>query len=111
MTFAPFRRDPKQHWAGPLSVVVHVAAFVGIGLWLGWLNAVCIVALPALAMFGRGQLPLLRAAQLPRHRQSRIAASGTTPTPRCARSSMFDMRPAPSCTGSPATSATTTCTT
>lgn len=54
MTVAPFRRDPKMHWGGPLAVVLHAAIFVALGLWLGWVTALCIVTVPAIVMFGAG---------------------------------------------------------
>lgn len=46
MCISPFRRDPKKHWGGPLALVLHVAAFVTIGLTLGWTTAVIGFQLP-----------------------------------------------------------------
>lgn len=54
MTVSPFRRDPKSHWGGPLAILVHVALIVLLGLTLGWLDALCMVALPALFSLGAG---------------------------------------------------------
>jgi len=54
MTIAPFRRDPKTHWGGPLAIVIHFALLITLGLSLGWVDAVCLISLPALLSLGAG---------------------------------------------------------
>lgn len=40
MCIQAFLRAPKRHWGGPLALVIHVAVFVALSLWLGvWLAA------------------------------------------------------------------------
>ena len=46
MSFAPFRRDPKKHWAAPAAVVVHFG-LLGLAAWaFGWVSAVMLVVVP-----------------------------------------------------------------
>ncbi|MBL8786929.1 MAG: fatty acid desaturase [Deltaproteobacteria bacterium] len=54
MTVSPFKRDPKQHWGGPLAIVIHVTLLVTLGLTLGWTDAICMVALPSFVALGLG---------------------------------------------------------
>lgn len=54
MTISPFKRDAKKHWGGPVAVVLHVGAIVGVGLWLGWMTAFTAVVFPAIVAFGSG---------------------------------------------------------
>lgn len=46
MSIAPFRRDPKAHWQSFLALVLHFGAIVGVGLWLGWSQALFSIVLP-----------------------------------------------------------------
>jgi acyl-lipid omega-6 desaturase (Delta-12 desaturase) len=46
MCIAAFLRAPKVHWQGPVALLLHVAAFAGVGLQVGWLSAFCAVILP-----------------------------------------------------------------
>jgi len=46
MCLAPFKRDPKQHWGGPVALVLHVGILVGLGLWGGLSAALFGAALP-----------------------------------------------------------------
>jgi omega-6 fatty acid desaturase (delta-12 desaturase) len=46
MCTAAFLRDPKQHWQGPLSVVLHLATLVLVWALLGWQSALAGVFFP-----------------------------------------------------------------
>lgn len=54
MSIAPFKRDPKTHWQSLLALILHLAAIVGVGLWLGWWQAFCTVVLPLWASMAAG---------------------------------------------------------
>lgn len=54
MTFSPFKRDAKKHWGGPVAVLLHVVAFVAIGLASSFLNAFFVVSLPLIIALGAG---------------------------------------------------------
>lgn len=54
MTFAPFKRDPKAHWGGPVAVLVHLA-LIALSAWaFGWVTALCLVSVPAFVALGLG---------------------------------------------------------
>ncbi|MDF1563106.1 MAG: fatty acid desaturase [Deltaproteobacteria bacterium] len=36
MCVAPFKRDPKQHWGGPVALALHAAILAGLFAWGGW---------------------------------------------------------------------------
>ena len=92
MTVAPFKRDPKMHWGGPVAVVIHAAMFIGLGLWLGWLTAVCLVPLPALVQFGAGSYLFFAQHNFPAMKlKDRRSWDYTFAALRS--SSMFDMSP------------------
>jgi len=46
MCVAPFRRNPKQHWAGPVVLIVYLSSLALLGVWLGWSNVFFCVLLP-----------------------------------------------------------------
>ncbi len=92
MTFAPFKRDPKRHWGGPLAVLIHVASFVGVGLWLGWLDAVCLVMLPLVVSLGAGSYLFFAQHNFPAM-QLRDRRSWDYTFAALRSSSMFDMGP------------------
>ena len=54
MTLSPFRRDPKKHWGGPISVVAHVGVTVAVAVLVDIPSALCAVTLPAVVTFGIG---------------------------------------------------------
>ncbi len=54
MTVSPFKRDPKQHWGGPLAIVLHAGAIALVAATLGWVTALTMICLPALIVFGLG---------------------------------------------------------
>ena len=54
MTMSPFRRDPKQHWGGPVAVLLHFG-IAGLVAWgFGWVSALCAVILPQIVSMGLG---------------------------------------------------------
>lgn len=54
MTFAPFRRDPKAHWGGPLSVFIHLG-LIAVSAWaFGWATALFLISVPAAVALGAG---------------------------------------------------------
>jgi len=54
MTFAPFKREPKKHWMGPVSVLVHAGMFIGASLLFGWGVGFLLVVLPSFVSLGLG---------------------------------------------------------
>lgn len=54
MSIAPFRRDPKKHWQSLLALVIHIAAIVGVGLWMGWWQAFFSIVLPLAVSMAAG---------------------------------------------------------
>ncbi len=92
MTISPFKRDPKAHWGGPLAVVIHFAALIGLGLWLGWLTAICLVSLPSLVALGAGSYLFFAQHNFPAMKlKDRRSWDYTFAALRS--SSMFDMPP------------------
>ena len=93
MTVGPFKRDPKTHWGGPLAVLIHATLLVGLGLWLGWLTALCLVVLPAVVQFGAGSYLFFAQHNFPAMKlKDRRSWDYTFAALRS--SSMFDMSPA-----------------
>jgi len=92
MTISPFKRDPKAHWGGPLAVVIHVAALVLLGLWLGWPTALCLVSVPSLVSLGAGSYLFFTQHNFPAMKlKDRRSWDYTFAALRS--SSMFDMSP------------------
>ena len=54
MTFSPFRRDPKHHFMGPASVLIHFGMFAGISLLTDWLTGALVILLPSVLALGLG---------------------------------------------------------
>ncbi len=46
MCIAPFLRDPKKHWSGPLALALHMALLVLLTLWGGWQAALFGLVIP-----------------------------------------------------------------
>ena len=93
MTVSPFRRDPKAHWGGPLAILIHVALIVAVGLTLGWLDALCIVSLPALFSLGAGSYLFFAQHNFP-DMKLKDRRSWDYTFAALKSSSMFDMSPA-----------------
>jgi len=54
MTFAPFKREPKRHFMGPVSVLIHISAFIAAGLIFDWVTALCLIVYPSFLALGLG---------------------------------------------------------
>lgn len=54
MCISPFRRDPKRHLDGPISLLVHFGGMALVGATLGWDAAVLAVFLPQFLTSGLG---------------------------------------------------------
>jgi len=54
MVGSAFRRSPGRHWMGPVALVLQLGAFIALGVTLGWLNAVCMLLIPAVVAMAAG---------------------------------------------------------
>jgi omega-6 fatty acid desaturase (delta-12 desaturase) len=92
MTISPFKRDPKAHWGGPLSVVIHVGLIALIASTLGWVTAVTMICLPSLFLFGLGSYLFFAQHNFPAMKL-RDRRSWDYTFAALKSSSMFDMSP------------------
>ncbi|MCC6621531.1 MAG: fatty acid desaturase [Deltaproteobacteria bacterium] len=92
MTLSPFKRDPKRHWGGPLSVVIHFAMFALLGLAVGWFTAFCFVILPLFVALGLGSYLFFAQHNFP-DMKLRDRRSWDYTFAALSSSSMFDMGP------------------
>jgi omega-6 fatty acid desaturase (delta-12 desaturase) len=90
--YAAFRRDPKQHWAAPVSGLVWIAVFVALGLSAGWGDAVWLWMLPCALHAGLGSYLFYAQHNFPGiELRGRREWEYSHAALRC--SSMFDMSP------------------
>jgi omega-6 fatty acid desaturase (delta-12 desaturase) len=54
MCLAPFKRQPKNHWGGPLALVFNIALIIGTALWLGWWTSLCMWLISKVVTLGLG---------------------------------------------------------
>ena len=52
--YAAFKRDPRQHWRGPVAFVTYYAVFAALWLTLGLTNAFLMLLLPSIISAGFG---------------------------------------------------------
>ena len=54
MAISPFKRDPKNHWGGPVALLLHFGLFAGVwGLTNLW-TVLCIIIIPHIVALGLG---------------------------------------------------------
>ncbi|NOY26694.1 MAG: fatty acid desaturase [Oligoflexia bacterium] len=54
MCMGSFFRSPRTHWAGPVAILLHVAAFTTVVLTLGWEAALVGILWPMMITFAAG---------------------------------------------------------
>jgi len=54
MCVAPFQRDPKQHWSGPLAIAIHLALLTLVTVALGVQSALFGIVLPLVVACSAG---------------------------------------------------------
>lgn len=93
MCLGAFRRDPRRHYDGVLSLLVHFGGMALVGLTLGWETAVIAVFLPQFLTSGVGSYLFYAQHNFPgmqlKDRQEWEFSFAATRS-----SSMFDMSPA-----------------
>ncbi|MCB9506690.1 MAG: fatty acid desaturase [Myxococcales bacterium] len=92
MTIAPFRRDPKKHWGGPVAVVLHLAAVGAVAVWQGPATALAAIALPQMIAMGLGSYLFFAQHNFP-SMQLRGRREWDYTFAALRSSSMFDMGP------------------
>jgi omega-6 fatty acid desaturase (delta-12 desaturase) len=89
---ASFRRDPKQHWAAPVSGVVWILTFLALGYAIDWTRAVQLWMLPTAIHSAAGSYLFYAQHNFPgcelRDRRSWEYSAAALKS-----SSMFDMNP------------------
>ena len=92
MTFSPFKREPKRHWMGPVSVAIHFGMFVLFGLLLDWFTAFCLIVFPSFLALGLGSYLFFVQHNFPAM-QLRDRRTWDYTFAALRSSSMFDMSP------------------
>ncbi len=92
MVISAFKRNPRRHWAGPVALGFQIAAFVLLGIFISWLNALCLVAIPAAVAMAMGSYLFYAQHNFPsvklhRRRDWNFTQAALT------SSSLFDMSP------------------
>jgi len=54
MCFSSFRRSPREHWVGPVAVVLHWAIFLTLGFTVDWTTAILCFWFPSALATGLG---------------------------------------------------------
>lgn len=54
MTFSPFKREPKRHFMGPVSVAIHIGLFVLVGVLTDWVTGLAMIIFPSFLALGLG---------------------------------------------------------
>jgi acyl-lipid omega-6 desaturase (Delta-12 desaturase) len=92
MVWSAFRRDPKQHWGGPVATVIQIGIFIAIGMTLGWMNAVYLQVIPAAVAMAVGSYLFYAQHNFPDMKLYR-RRDWTFTNAAIDSSSMFDMGP------------------
>lgn len=54
MAISPFKRDPKNHWGGPVALLLHFGLFAGVWALTNLWTALCIIIIPHIVALGLG---------------------------------------------------------
>lgn len=54
MAISPFRRDPKNHWGGPIALALHFGLFGGVWALTNVWTALCLIIIPHIVALGLG---------------------------------------------------------
>jgi omega-6 fatty acid desaturase (delta-12 desaturase) len=92
MAIAPFRRNSRRHWGGPLAIATHYALFAIVVYFLGWTTGVCAVILPSALSMAAGAYLFYAQHNFPAMKLSSRSDWNLT-NAALRSSSMFDMSP------------------
>ncbi len=92
MAISPFRRDPKNHWGGPVALLIHFSLFGGLWALTDVWTALCAIIIPHIVALGLGSFLFFAQHNFPDCKLRGRAAWDYT-FAALNSSSMFDMPP------------------